>query len=993
MFGLCRPQLCSLALALVWLVVGCDADAEPTNGSALAEVLNSLPPPVLAFGPDRSFHGQFLQPGGEASYEIPQLFLTCIDNERVEAEVDEELVVAACSRITVTFEVSVGQLTYLLSDPAWLNSELQSENASSEVSGSTAFIEVAQLLLSNETQLILPGLNFSWEAEDCRKLVHFTATVEDGLHEAWQQTTYINIPPCPQFEVMWDAAPLQLDEDAEANLTGLSIVTTDSSIFLDVEIKHPDEALGDCRVEYWRDEVIPFVAGRECHLDGTAAELVEKFSNVIYRPPQDFFGLLQLEVKVRERSLRDVALGIDNPLQSQTFMLDVLVDGVNDAPVIHLSQELQVVEEDAGPLTLESIFLTDIDAREDPLDLGIEVVEGAMGGGLQMCHIDTVLVQEPQNYRVDTPCAVERAQKMVLRGTVYDLNLLFGGPRSQLTFAPDQDWHGAVALNVSVNDLGSGLGTEKAQMTWRMLYIMVEPTADTPELGFTCTSPLVALDTSRLMVRNCIDLSPGADASAQGLFMAVLIEASEEEAHLYIGNLGRVRIRGEGSALIHISGLFKHMREALRELAVELPESLSPELDDPEGRRLSIDVTAVSLGETFDDLDTEDLSEWPNTTMSFPVVFRRDSPVVLPWPEPPAPPEIPEVLPIEEPQVRDIIPELPHLAEPPIILICPPAVDLLEGEENVLIGRNISVLDTDIPAGTDDGTVEVEAEFSIDTGFLHLFPLGSPAEVAVSVTEVSDTYAKLEASMDGVRQVLEVLTFTPSQDIYHGVVHFHFKLLHLNSSRVVECDVGLVVHPVNTPPVITVDTGAISLPLPLSADVSLHGLLRLSDPDEEDFFGWFADRTHSSRLSLQVSCGSLSIGHYSDYDFVNGVQSGSTAGVEGLTFNFGDGFEDRHINITSTTKHLNWQLRRLYYHSHGCGGVDTVLAVELDDLGNFGVGGPSNAGGPLQDHVEVILSVDSNVQPQTLDNYREPGPRRIKGDLGRGYYESEVPEL
>lgn len=52
------------------------------------------------------------------------------------------------------------------------------------------------------------------------------------------------------------------------------------------------------------------------------------------------------------------------------------------------------------------------------------------------------------------------------------------------------------------------------------------------------------------------------------------------------------------------------------------------------------------------------------------------------------------------------------------------------------------------------------------------------------------------------------------------------------------CEIGLVVHPVNTPPVIHVDdrrllaatNGGIVKP---HKHVHLHGVLRLSDPDEE----------------------------------------------------------------------------------------------------------------------------------------------------------------
>merc|ERR1719356_20158 len=109
---------------------------------------------------------------------------------------------------------------------------------------------------------------------------------------------------------------------------------------------------------------------------------------------------------------------------------------------------------------------------------------------------------------------------------------------------------------------------------------------------------------------------------------------------------------------------------------------------------------------------------------------------------------------------------------------------------------------------------------------------------------------------------------------------------------------GLIVHPVNSPPRISLDhlrlkvaTGGSLLVDPYQ-DLHLAGVLRLSDPDEEDFSNWFAKRTHVARLELRASCGSLSFEILDpSVDYVAGVQNGSIAGHEGLTFHDGDGMK------------------------------------------------------------------------------------------------------
>jgi len=50
----------------------------------------------------------------------------------------------------------------------------------------------------------------------------------------------------------------------------------------------------------------------------------------------------------------------------------------------------------------------------------------------------------------------------------------------------------------------------------------------------------------------------------------------------------------------------------------------------------------------------------------------------------------------------------------------------------------------------------------------------------------------------------------------------------------------------------------------------------------------------------------------SSQDYVSGVQNGSIAGTEGITFHSGDGAHDTDMDISSTLANLNLQLGRLH---------------------------------------------------------------------------------
>ncbi len=53
------------------------------------------------------------------------------------------------------------------------------------------------------------------------------------------------------------------------------------------------------------EEIPSFKAGRECHLDGLVKGLNEALPYLVYKPPPDFFGQVQLEFEIFKTNVAD----------------------------------------------------------------------------------------------------------------------------------------------------------------------------------------------------------------------------------------------------------------------------------------------------------------------------------------------------------------------------------------------------------------------------------------------------------------------------------------------------------------------------------------------------------------------------------------------------------------------------------------------------------------------------------------------------------------
>jgi hypothetical protein len=273
----------------------------------------------------------------------------------------------------------------------------------------------------------------------------------------------------------------------------------------------------------------------------------------------------------------------------------------------------------------------------------------------------------------------------------------------------------------------------------------------------------------------------------------------------------------------------------------------------------------------------------------------------------------------------------------PLTLVCPPAIDLFEGQANVAIGANITIRSHEPLPGQSDSQIEVAVELMVTGGEID-------ANSVAGANFSAGPYLSFNGTIADLRSVIQDLTFTPLPKLFNGVVRLSIKVAAILTEEEASCDTGLVIHPVNTAPIIHIDqvrlqaaTNGLVKPY---QDILLYGVIQLSDPDVEDYSnGWFTQRTLSARIVVRTSCGTLSLLMAQERDYVRGVQRGSIAAFEGLTFLVGDGRNDNVFEVISTMDDLNEQLNRLYYHSGGdCRDTNVTISVELDDLGNFGAG-------------------------------------------------------
>lgn len=165
-----------------------------------------------------------------------------------------------------------------------------------------------------------------------------------------------------------------------------------------------------------------------------------------------------------------------------------------------------------------------------------------------------------------------------------------------------------------------------------------------------------------------------------------------------------------------------------------------------------------------------------------------------------------------------------------------------------------------------------------------------------------------------VRQILNGVRYTPESPTFHGV------LLLLATARTVregaqpvECNAGIVVNPVNTPPEV-VWTGPTFLSRAVGKNMLGIPISGLKFADVDIASSMMRDRKATVRVGLSVSAVDnplctprLSLAD-DTYDRILGIPVENLGATEGLTFLVGNGWNDREMQIETTLGYLNRQV-------------------------------------------------------------------------------------
>ncbi len=194
-------------------------------------------------------------------------------------------------------------------------------------------------------------------------------------------------------------------------------------------------------------------------LTGTLADLNALLSGgVTYQGDPDFHGNDALTMVTDDRG----NTGSGGAL-SDTDVLPILVQPVNDAPVNQLPTTPQVAQEDQ-PFTIHGLQVSDVDAGSAPISMVLRVEHGVLtllgaAGAVSVQGAGTSVV--------------------TLVGSLDDLNGLLAG---NLHYEPARDFWGLDNLSITTSDQGNtgagGVLTDSAQIA---IQVTAEP--DDPQLG------------------------------------------------------------------------------------------------------------------------------------------------------------------------------------------------------------------------------------------------------------------------------------------------------------------------------------------------------------------------------------------------------------------------------------------------------------------------------------------------------------------------------
>lgn len=257
-------------------------------------------------------------------------------------------------------------------------------------------------------------------------------------------------------------------------------------------------------------------------LTGTLADLNALLSGgVTYQGDPDFHGNDALTMVTDDRG----NTGSGGAL-SDTDVLPILVQPVNDAPVNQLPTTPQVAQEDQ-PFTIHGLQVSDVDAGNSPLSVTLSVLHGT----LELAAGSGVTVSG------------SGSNTLVLSGSQDAINALLAGG---VTYQGEQDFNGQDALTMVTNDLGN-TGSGGPLSDTDVLPIEVEPVNDAPVTqvpGSLQVKEDGSLSLTGISVKDV-------DAGSAPISMVLRVEHG---VLTLLGAAGAVSVQGAGTSVVTLVG-------------------------------------------------------------------------------------------------------------------------------------------------------------------------------------------------------------------------------------------------------------------------------------------------------------------------------------------------------------------------------------------------------------------------------------------------------
>lgn len=257
-------------------------------------------------------------------------------------------------------------------------------------------------------------------------------------------------------------------------------------------------------------------------LTGTLADLNALLSGgVTYQGDPDFHGNDALTMVTDDRG----NTGSGGAL-SDTDVLPILVQPVNDAPVNQLPTTPQVAQEDQ-PFTIHGLQVSDVDAGNSPLSVTLSVLHGT----LELAAGSGVTVSG------------SGSNTLVLSGSQDAINALLAGG---VTYQGEQDFNGQDALTMVTNDLGN-TGSGGPLSDTDVLPIEVEPVNDAPVTqvpGSLQVKEDGSLSLTGISVKDV-------DAGSAPITMVLRVEHG---VLTLLGAAGAVSVQGAGTSVVTLVG-------------------------------------------------------------------------------------------------------------------------------------------------------------------------------------------------------------------------------------------------------------------------------------------------------------------------------------------------------------------------------------------------------------------------------------------------------